>query len=178
MKFNPNFKVNFRNVIKVYNNPHYNVNTTWDSLKHTIERYMSHYKLDFEPPFQRGYVWTREQQIAYCEHIMQGGMSGKDIIFNMKGWMGKFDGDMVLVDGKQRLTAVLAFLNNEFPVFGQYYFDNFDGKLPSHCEFIFRVNDLATMEEVVGWYIAMNTGGSIHTAEDLKPAYDLLNKTK
>jgi hypothetical protein len=28
--------------------------------------------------------------------------------------------------------------------------------------------------DVVEWYIGINTGGSIHTEEDLKPAYELL----
>ena len=64
------------------------------------------------PDFQRGHVWTREQQTAYMEFIFRGGTSGRDIYMNHPGWMESWKGDFVLVDGLQRVTAALSFLRD------------------------------------------------------------------
>lgn len=29
--------------------------------------------LDLDPDFQRGHVWTRDQQVAYVEYMLRGG---------------------------------------------------------------------------------------------------------
>lgn len=42
--------------------------------------------------------------------------SGKDIYLNHPNWMGSFKGNMVLVDGLQRITA--AFINYRLPPMG------------------------------------------------------------
>jgi hypothetical protein len=68
------------------------------------------------PDFQRGHVWTEEQQIAYVEYLLKGGMSGRTFYFNKPSWKNKdtingYD-DFVCVDGLQRTTAIEKFLNN------------------------------------------------------------------
>ncbi|MCP4427239.1 MAG: hypothetical protein GY803_22350 [Chloroflexi bacterium] len=35
--------------------------------------------VDISPDYQRGHVWTREQQTKYVEHILRNGISGRDI---------------------------------------------------------------------------------------------------
>ena len=35
--------------------------------------------LVLNPDFQRGHVWTEEQQTAYIEYLLMGGMSGRTI---------------------------------------------------------------------------------------------------
>jgi len=164
--------------IKIFRVPNYKVDQEWTSLEYTIDRYKQRYNLEIDPDFQRGYVWTPQQKTEYIEFIIRGGNSGKSIYFNQAGWMGKHIGNMVLVDGKQRLTTVLEFLNNKVPIFGGSYYKDFTDILPFHCEFQIHVNDLPTKKDVVEWYLAMNTGGSIHTAEDLQPAYNILKEFK
>jgi len=161
--------------IKIFRVPNYKVNVEWTSLDYNINRYKERYNLETDPDFQRGYVWTLEQKIAYIEFIIRGGDSGKSIYFNQTGWMGKIRGNMVLVDGKQRLTTVLDFINNKIPIFDGHYYKDFTDSLPSHCEFHFHVNDLPTKKDIIEWYLSMNTGGSIHTTEDLAPALNILN---
>jgi hypothetical protein len=154
----------------------YQVDISWDYLEDSLVHYNKEDRLDFDPEFQRGYVWTKEQQIAYVEYQLRGGFSGKDVFFNHPNWMTTYEGKMVLVDGKQRLTAVLAFLRNEIPAFGFYYRD-FEDKIGfAHVNFKFHINNLKTEKEVVEWYLGFNTGGSIHTEEDLKPAKELLKR--
>lgn len=130
-------------------------------------------KLDMNPDFQRLHVWTEEQQIAYVEYILRGGMSGRDIYFNCVGWSGDYRGPFVLVDGKQRLQAATKFLTNAIPVFNGHYFKDIEGRIRAH--FNFNVNDLKTPKEVVQWYIEMNTGGTPHTKEEIEKARAILN---
>lgn len=143
----------------------YQTNMPLRYLKQRIEEWIEE-GLQLNPDFQRGHVWTEEQQINYIIFLLKGGQSSRVIYFNHPGWMGNWQGDFVCVDGLQRLTAVMRFLNNEIKVFGIYYKD-FEDKLPNDIDLIFNVNNLKTKKEVLKWYLEMNSGGTIHTDEEL-----------
>ena len=130
--------------------------------------------LQLNPDFQRGYVWTEQQQISYMEYLLKGGKNAITIYFNMPGWMNNWEGDFVCVDGLQRITAVMKFMKNELPVFGAYYKD-FEDK-PHHIYLIFNVNNLKTRKEVLQWYIEFNSGGTIHTKEEINKVKKLLKE--
>jgi len=154
----------------------YKVNIGWDYLEKWIE---SHQRdgitLDMNPFYQRGYVWTDKQKIAYIEYQLRGGFSGKDIFWNCPTWMNFKENNVVsLVDGKQRLSAVLDFLHNKIKVFNLKFSEFEDNLHTVRHDFIFHINNLQTEKEVVEWYLGLNTGGSIHTEKDLKPALDYL----
>ncbi len=160
----------------------YRVTSDWRYLKQHLEGWTERgggeiASVDLNPDFQRGHVWTREQQIAYVEYIIRGGSSGKELYFNCVGWQGSYKGPFVLVDGKQRLTAVLAFLDNEIPAFGHLYKD-YEDRIPSDCNFYMNVNNLKTREEVLTWYLEMNSGGTPHTQEELQKVKDMLEQGK
>ena len=121
--------------------------------------------LELDPEFQRGHVWTRNQQIAYLEFALKGGNSGRDIYWNNPTWQGSYTAKTVLVDGKQRLTAVLLFLKGELPIFG-HPINEWEGRLPREATFTFHVNMLKTDAEVIQWYLDMNSGGTPHTSEE------------
>lgn len=158
----------------------YRVNMPWGHLENWLEKEAEYFDLDLNPPYQRGHVWDMEQKIAYIEYILMGGFSGKDIFWNAPQWMGMKgkDSKLEIVDGKQRFQAVLDFMNNKVKAFGTL-FSEYDDKLSFHeCDFIFHVNNLQNQEQIVRWYLGMNTGGSVHTEKDLKPAYDYLKSLK
>jgi len=136
-----------------------------------MREYLEKQNLQFDPIYQRGYVWTQEQKISYVEYFLKIPVSGNHIFLNQSEW----DLPLEIVDGKQRLTALFDFLDNKIPAFG-YLFSEFEDKFPLHATLRVYVNDLKTQKEVVEWYLSMNTGGSIHTEKDLHPAYDYLNK--
>lgn len=159
----------------------YRVNVDWRSLEHTLDHYQNMKDglatLNLDPDFQRGHVWTEIQQIKYLEYIFKGGTSGKEIYFNCVGWMGSFKGPFELVDGKQRITAVRRFLNNEIPAFGSLFKD-FEDCMPYNADFYFSINNLKTRAEVLHWYLEMNSGGTPHTQEELIKVETLLKKEK
>lgn len=138
--------------------------------------------LDINPNFQRGHVWTREQQIAYVEYRLRGGKSGVDLYFNCPFWLDGKRGptsyqDYVCVDGLQRITAWDAFFKDEIPVFGSFA-SEFTDKFPILCTMRVHVNNLKTEEEVLQWYIDMNAGGTPHSKEEIHRVEKLLEQAK
>lgn len=142
----------------------YVVNHSWKYLEDFLE---SNPECDLNPDFQRGHVWTEEKQIAYVEFILRGGKSSRDIYFNHPGWLSGFNGQMELVDGKQRMEAVRKFMRNELPAF-ETLKNDFTGIFPNlACDFVIHVNNLQTRAEVLQWYLDLNSGGVVHTTEEL-----------
>ena len=82
------------------------------------------------------------------------------------------------MDGLQRITAIKKFYHNEIKAFSHYY-SEFEGKLPFLKYSIpVNVNNLKTREEVLKWYIELNSGGTPHTVEEIEKVRDLLRKEK
>lgn len=130
--------------------------------------------LDLNPDFQRDHVWKPRQQVSFVEYFLRGGKSGRDLYFNHPGWMGNFDGDFVLVDGKQRIEAFRRFFANEIKAFGSY-FRQYTDEIPCMWKtFYVHVNTLRTRAQVLKWYIEMNEGGVVHTKKEIQKARDLL----
>lgn len=148
-----------------------------DFIRH-IESEEAEYYLELNPDFQRGHVWTEQQQVSYIEYVISGGKTGT-ILLNAYDWpQVKKRGDYVCVDGLQRITAIKKFYHNEIKAFSHYY-SEFEGKLPFLKYSIpVNVNNLKTREEVLKWYIELNSGGTPHTVEEIEKVRDLLRKEK
>lgn len=159
----------------------YEVNIGLKYLESTLNDYAKDYGLELNPDFQRGAVWTEEQQIAYVEFFLKGGKTARVIHFNCPSFSGSVkenDSPMVCVDGLQRLTALRKFLNNEIKVFGAYLnvFEDKDIMLRKIGQLRFNVNNLQTRKEVLQWYLDFNTGGTIHSQEEINRVKKLLEK--
>jgi len=144
----------------------YQINICLSEVMDTINSWTEKHKLELN------------QQISFVEFMLRGGKSARVIYFNHPGWMDDWKGNMVCVDGLQRLTACMRFINNEIPVFGHYY-KEFEGWMPLDVDLLFNVNNLKTKAEVLVWYIEFNTGGTVHTEEEINKVKMLLeNETK
>lgn len=158
--------------------PHisYSVTIPWRYLESNLKDYIENHNLQMDPDFQRGHVWTEEQQISYVEFMLRKPTSGKDIYFNHPGWMKDWEGDFVLVDGKQRIEAVRSFLQNKLRIFGHLY-SEFDSIIPPTTPFFtFHVARLATRADVLQWYIDFNAGGTPHSKEEIDRVREMLQK--
>lgn len=162
----------------------YRVDFSFVGLSKAIDDYVTALGLITDPDFQRGHVWTKEQQSAFVEYFLRGGKSGTTIYLNHPNWRTfktKVDGynDFTLVDGLQRITAVKAFLAGEIPAFGVYIKDFEDDWIMDdyvHHKFTVCINDLQSKEEVLKWYIDMNKGGTPHTREEIAKVEELLRE--
>lgn len=169
----------FSDVFKPYTrSSSYGVDVSLGYLADHISHYIIDYELDMSPDFQRNYVWRQEQKERYMEYFLRGGRSGRELFFNCSNWGScvKGPGDpswhFVLVDGKQRLDAAIGFINNEYKVCG-YYYKELEG-YSRQSSFRVNINDLATYQEVLQWYLDLNTGGTVHTNDELEKVEALI----
>lgn len=148
----------------------YEIDVFVDSLEETLKHYGERYGIDLTPRWQRDRVWTEEQQIAYVEFFLRGGKTARVIYFNSPAFgddeRGDLDDTLLCVDGLQRLTAIRRFLNNEIPVFDHYY-NQFEDSLGMRRTLRFNINCLKTEKEVMEWYVQFNSGGVVHTKEEI-----------
>lgn len=157
----------FADIPQFTRSPRYHVVVDVTYMFDWIENNTKKHKLDLNPDFQRGHVWSRDQKISYIEFCLRGGKTGREILFNCPGWMVDYRGPMVLVDGKQRIEAWRGFLANEFPVFDSYFHEYKDPDLVDQYGLTFMVNDLPNRAEVLKWYIDLNSGGTVHSREEI-----------
>lgn len=153
----------------------YQVHQPWDSIEHWIEQ-QEEIGLNIDPDFQRAHVWSKEQQIRFVEFCLRGGRGSETLRFNCCGWQQDFRGPFELVDGKQRLEAVRSFMRDELVVLGRTL-SEYEGNFPfSRLCLIMRINNLPTRREVLQWYLDINTGGVVHTDEEINKVKMLLSK--
>ena len=131
------------------------------------------------PEFQRGHVWSEDQQRAYMEFLLRGGRTGRDIYLNYPSWHhqvpeGAYN-DYTCVDGLQRITAITKFVHNELKVFGSYYKEFTDSPRILENTIRLHVNDLSSYAAVLQWYIEMNAGGTPHTSGEIARVQRLLD---
>ena len=95
------------------------VTTITSSLENFLDMYAEG-EYDFDPEYQRGLVWTKEQKQAFIKALMIGKAEIQPIFIRnpKKGEWG-----LEVLDGKQRLTAILEYVRGEFEVEGFYYKD-------------------------------------------------------
>lgn len=156
--------------------PHanYSVHVPWKHLSKQLNDFRDDYDLDLDPEFQRAHVWTKKQKEAYIEWMLRGGFSGHNVFFNCPGWLNGGTKQLILVDGKQRIDAVLSFLNNRTMAFGLKHKD-FDGELSiTKPYFIFNINNLETEKEVLEWYLLINSGGTPHKKKEINKVKKML----
>lgn len=163
----------------------YVVDVPWAMLEDHLERYNDGGVLQLDPEFQRAHVWTVDQQRRYVEYVLRGGKSSRDVYFNQADWMKAYQKPMYLVDGKQRLEAVRAFLRNDLAILvgvAPYNYPlgiklhQFEDRLSWDESFKFHINDLPTYAQVLQWYIDLNAGGVAHTADEIAKVRDLLKQ--
>lgn len=137
---------------------------------------LAQFKVSLNPEYQRGHVWTREQQEKYVGALLEMPESMCSIILNdcnpSKGSIPV--GTSEVVDGKQRLTAIVAWLDGEIdaacPCGERVVFSSLD-------EIDRRVVGISTClrwkwvkldrVEVMRYYLRLNDGGTIHSHEEL-----------
>jgi uncharacterized protein with ParB-like and HNH nuclease domain len=167
--------MNFRDIKKFTVSGSWECNFGLGGILPAIKDFEKEYGLELNPDFQRGRVWTEEQQIAFVEFFLRGGKLNA-VFLNSPHWNRQDSEyqDMVCVDGLQRLTALMRFENNEIPAFG-VLFKDFEGRpRASQATLRININDLQTKKEVLQWYIELNEGGTPHTKEEINRVKEMI----
>ena len=171
----------FADIIPYTQDAYYQIDVPLPHLERQLADYQENYGLDLDVDFQRAHIWTTDQQTAFVEHLLRGGQGSNLIRFNRPGWPRQQErqaAPMLLVDGKQRLTAVLRFLRDQLPVFGHTR-RQYEDPLPlTKGALRFMVNNLPTRASVLQWYLEINEGGTPHTAAELQKVRRLLQEER
>ena len=141
-------------------------------------------ELFMDPVYQRDFVWTKEQKQLYIKNLFEGNASIKPTFVEYSETQEDGTRKRVaeVLDGKQRIKALIDFYNNEFDVEGLYYKD-----LHYRDQFFFeRLNVVYTrimnregrkdlkLETKIQLFLEINMLGTRMSDEDLKRAQDLL----
>lgn len=115
------------------------------------------------PPFQRPPVWTAEQRSKFIESLVLELPCGCYVYNSPDGLMAD-PTDAWLIDGQQRIGAILGFVASEFPAFG-YTHDQLDQIDQRHFEnivfpsIVTCESDPAVLEDI---YNRLAYGGTPH----------------
>lgn len=161
-------------------------------IKDTIESFEDRYgSFNFHPDFQRGLVWSEDQQIAYIESLIRGAcnLSSISITINNPEFGGSsicegcdVEKGFVVVDGLQRLTAIINFVDGRFKIFkkelggvGLEYFSDTMFNLGSKT-IRFNIFNIQSRKTLLKLYKALNTGGTAHTNEEIEKVDLMIEK--
>ena len=162
---------------------HLGTELDFDYIIPFLKRMEKDYGIDLNPEFQRGHVWEAHHKSRFIEHLLKGGHV-PPLRFNSPEFGGhprwrdcNLPETVVLVDGKQRLTAALEFMEGKVSAFGCYLKDFEDQDLVlRHLRLSYTVNKLQTREELLRWYLEMNEGAIAHSEAELLRVRKLLEK--
>lgn len=135
----------------------------------SVPRFLEMYNVNLDPEYQRGYVWTTAQKQAFVGAVLQNNASIP--IF----WFNNLDLRRAeVVDGKQRLSAILGWLNDEYeavcPCGESFRFSQADEIAGRNLDMMVTLKmhfvKLSRLD-VLKFYLGLNQGGTVHTAEDL-----------
>lgn len=140
-------------------------------------------KLVLNPDFQRGHVWSQDKQIGYIENLLRN-IAPNILRFNCphyftdKTLQGLNGGDILCVDGLQRMTAMKYFMDGKFKVFERYYAEDlkktkFDLK---RYTFKLEIFDIPSKKELIRFYLDLNTGGVVHSDEEIERVSNMMNE--
>jgi hypothetical protein len=146
----------------------------------TLEKGLKTWNIDVDPEYQRDHVWTDEQRSAFLGYWLQGGTIPTLWVWeppSTKEDTGEARPE--LIDGKQRLTALLKWWHNEIAanvdgrmIFADQTNRRFRAKFAIHVTFV----RLASRADVLRFYLRLNGGGTPHSANELQRVRMLLDK--
>lgn len=157
---------------------YYQVNVGMKDLKESLGNWNTpESPLILNPDFQRGHVWTKKQQTSFIEYFLKGGETGRNLYFNCSSWMDGFNTPCYCVDGLQRITAAINFMDNKIPAFGRKLLE-FEDKFPiNNYTFILHMLKIRNKKELLRIYLDFNSGGTPHNPKELKRVAEMIENT-
>lgn len=132
------------------------------------------------PEWQRGRVWTPEQQAAWCGFVLSGMPLPAIWLRQVNAGEGFRD---ELIDGQQRIGALLAWLEGDVPAVLPWNGSTVWCRTEQDERRLYRLTTPClelpphtSDAEVIDLYLALNTAGTPHTADELAKARDWLTE--
>lgn len=150
-------------------------NTSVDSLIHQYY----YFGVDMNPSYQRDHVWTLEDKVDLIDSIMNDVEIGR-FVFMKKPYDTNDKTMFEIIDGKQRLTAIIEFYEDRFEYKGKKFSElhpldqnHFESKMTLKIEPAYM-----DMETRIEYFIRINTTGKVMDKEHLEKVKNMLVKFK
>ncbi|UTC28891.1 hypothetical protein MARCHEWKA_03790 [Brevundimonas phage vB_BpoS-Marchewka] len=141
----------------------YRPDAMWDRPLRAGERKLGNFIL---PDFQRPPVWTTEQKVRFIESIWQRLPLGAYIVNRVGGLDSPYDG--LLLDGQQRITAIMDYVADAFPVLGYLWsaLTPIDQRQFAMIPMAYMETKLEDMDQIKEVYDRLAYGGTAHDPKD------------
>ena len=125
--------------------------------------------IDMSPDYQRGNVWGLEDKVKLIDSIFNNVDIGKFTFIKLpfKSESPAYE----ILDGKQRITALVEFLENRFQYKGIFYKDlsltdqdHFDGYCISYAE----TSENITQKQKYKYFLKLNVSGHVQSKEHIE----------
>lgn len=149
-------------------------NSNIECLIHKVLRF----GVDFEPPYQRGLVWSMDQKTALLDSVFQNIDIGK---FTFSELPLKAVGNLYeIIDGKQRLTTICEFFEGRLAYRGKLYHE-LSWRDRNHFEnypIVQAEMRDATEQQILKLFVKLNTTGVPMDADHLAKVKSLITESK
>lgn len=127
-----------------------------------------HAGIDFTPDYQRDYVWYHADKLKLIDSIFNNVTIGLFVLANLPYKEGAKGYE--IIDGKQRLTALVEFYEDRFPYEGYYYSElsNLDRNHFDEYGVMLGILEKPTEKEKYAAFLAVNTFGKVMDEEHLE----------
>lgn len=159
----------------------YDIRTMASGLYGVIELGIKHEEDNYIiPKYQRGLVWSLENKQNLIQSIMLGSPIGEFIFAKQEvDEKNDYHVDWTIIDGQQRINALREFVTNQFNDKDSRYFKDYSYREMTYLVELFSnftamyIQDLSEPAQVEV-YLAKNTGGVVHSKEELQKAKNYL----
>lgn len=139
-----------------------------------------HFGVNFDPEYQRGYVWTQRDKDLLLESIFMGADIGRFVVrhYNDKESAENPELTYEIVDGKQRFLTLLSFFENRWSYKGAFFNDlsNKDRRKFLDAMTSFAEVRGASKADTLRLFLLLNRGGQTVTEDVLQHAQALLEQ--
>ena len=125
--------------------------------------------VDFSPEYQRDYVWSQEDKEKLIDSIFNNITIGLFVF--VKRPFDEYGKGYEVIDGKQRLTALVDFYEDRFPYKGVYYSQlsfSDSNHFDTYGVSIGVLSESSTEKEKYAAFLAVNTFGKVMDEKHLE----------
>lgn len=151
----------------------------FNSTVESLIRKHYHFGVDFDPDYQRGYVWDQKDKELLLDSVFKNIDIGKFTFIKLSNdeWL-KRGLSYEILDGKQRLSTLIEFYENKLTYNGKYYND-----LSSKDKNVFDNHTVAQAEvdrtdkqTVLKYFLMLNRTGKVMDEAHLNQVEKMLEE--
>lgn len=133
--------------------------------------------LNLSPDYQREHVWDLDDKVKLIDSIFNNIDIGKFVYVHLEWEDHELYGYEIL-DGKQRVTAIVEFFEDRFQYKGKYFSDLCDRDQSHFEDYGISYAEIrhVTLEQKLQYFLKLNTGGRIMDKSHLEKVQEMLNK--